>query len=80
MGITTDLTGDFDGWLEIEIGGRAQRLSVIACPRPFGGRQWYFICPRLGRRASVLWQPPGARHFRIRQGMGAARRGLPDAI
>jgi hypothetical protein len=68
--ISADLTGNFHGWLEIEIGGRAQRLSLIACPRPFGGRQWYFICPQLGRRASVLWRPPGANRFRSRQGWG----------
>ncbi len=68
--VTTDLTGDFHGWLEIEIGGRAQSLSLIACPRPYGGRQWYFICPQLGRRASLLWRPPGANCFRSRQGWG----------
>jgi hypothetical protein len=68
--ISADLTGNLHGWLEIEIGGRAQRLSLIACPRPFGGRQWYFICPRVGRRASVLWRPPGANRFHSRQGWG----------
>ena len=63
--VTSDLTGNFHGWFEIEIGGRAQRLSLVACPRPFGGRQWYFICPQLGRRASVLWRPPGAYRFPV---------------
>jgi hypothetical protein len=65
-----DLTGERDGWLEIEIAGRYQRINLIACPRPYGGRQWYFICPQLGRRASVLWRPPGANCFRSRQGWG----------
>src|SRR6476620_810318 len=68
--ITADLAGDFHGSLEIEIGDRGQRLSLIACPRPYGGRQWYFNGPQLGRRASVLWRPPGANRFRSRQGWG----------
>jgi hypothetical protein len=68
--IAADLTGDFHGSLEIEIGGRAQRLSLIACPRPYGGRQWYFRCPVTGRRASVLWRPSGANRFRSRLGWG----------
>lgn len=69
--IAADLTGGRDGWLEIEIGGRRQRINLIASPRPFGGRQWYFICPQSGRRASVLWRPPGANYFRSRWGWGS---------
>ena len=38
--------------------------------RHFGGRQWYFRCPYLNRRASVLWRPPGARDFSCRQRWG----------
>lgn len=68
--IAADLTGEYGAWIEIEIGGRRQRISLIASPRPFGGRQWYFICPQTGRRASVLWRPPGATRFRSRQGWG----------
>ena len=38
-----------------------------AMPRHFEGRQWYFRCPTTQRRCSVLWMPPGARHFCSRQ-------------
>src|SRR6516164_9094989 len=36
-----------------------QSIDLMAAPRHFGGVQWYFICPTTGRRASVLWMPPG---------------------
>ncbi|MGN6310413.1 MAG: hypothetical protein ACTHNN_12755 [Xanthobacteraceae bacterium] len=68
--VAADLIGWRHGWLEVEIGGRCQRMNLIASPRPFDGRQWYFICPVTGRRASVVWRPPGADHFRSRQGWG----------
>lgn len=68
--IAADLTGERDGWFQIEVGDVYQRIALVACPRPFGGRQWYFICPQLGGRASVLWRPPGASRFRSRQGWG----------
>lgn len=68
--IAADLTGGRHGWLEVEIGGHGQRINLIACPRPYGGRQWYFVCPMTSRRASVVWRPPGADHFRSRQGWG----------
>jgi len=39
----------------------------VSCPRRFGGSQWYFICPYMNRRASVLWKPAGAQTFACRQ-------------
>ena len=39
-------------------------------PRHFGGRQWYFICPYMNQRASVLWMPPGAQRFACREEWG----------
>jgi len=47
-----------------------QRLDLIAQPRHFGGRQWYFLCPTTGRKCSVVWQPPGAHRFCSRQAWG----------
>jgi len=47
-----------------------QWITLVARPRPFGGRQWYFMCPILNRPVSVLWRPPGARDFRSRQAWG----------
>jgi tetrahydromethanopterin S-methyltransferase subunit F len=42
-------------------------VNLVAQARHFGGRQWYFICPSMNRRVSVLWKPPGAREFACRQ-------------
>ena len=47
-----------------------QRIHLIARPRHFGGRQWYFICPYMNRRVSVLWKPTGA-EIRVSAEMGA---------
>ena len=70
--ITADMSGPNGphGWLRIQIGGLDQHIHLVAYPRHFGGRQWYFICPYLSRRVSVLWMPPGARDFACRQWWG----------
>jgi hypothetical protein len=48
-----------------------QSIDLVALPRHFGGFQWYFICPKTGQRASVLWLPPGASCFASRQAWGS---------
>jgi hypothetical protein len=48
-----------------------QSIDLVALPRHFGGSQWYFRCPMTGRRASVLWMPPGASCFASRQAFGS---------
>jgi hypothetical protein len=47
-----------------------QLIDLVALPRHFGGLQWHFMCPMTGRRASVLWMPPGASCFASRQAWG----------
>jgi hypothetical protein len=42
---------------------RLERLE-----QPYGGYRWYFRCPQTGRRCQCLYLPPGATHFRSRQG------------
>ena len=68
--ITADMNGPEEGWFRIQIGNLDQRIILISRPRHFGGRQWYFICPSMNRRVSVLWKPPGARSFACRQKWG----------
>jgi hypothetical protein len=68
--ITADMKGPDEGRFRIQIGTLDQRINLVARPRHFGGRQWYFICPYMNRRASVLWKPPGARDFGCRQRWG----------
>lgn len=47
--ITADMSGADGphGWFRIRIGGLDQRIRLVARPRHFGGRQWFFICPYL---------------------------------
>jgi hypothetical protein len=47
-----------------------QSIDLVALPRHFGGQQLYFLCPVTGRRASVLWLPPGESCFASRQAWG----------
>jgi hypothetical protein len=68
--ITADMSGQDEGLFRIRIGQLDQRIILVSRPRHFGGRQWYFICPYMNRRASVLWKPPGARDFACRQAWG----------
>jgi len=65
--ISANLSGPPYGLLCIQIGGRKQQIHLVANPRHFGGQQWYFVCPYMNRRASVLWMPPGAHEFACRQ-------------
>jgi hypothetical protein len=68
--ITADMSGAGEGWFRIQLGQLDQQITLIARPRHFDGRQWYFICPHTNRRATVLWMPPGARSFACRQRWG----------
>jgi hypothetical protein len=61
--ITTHLQSDYGGWFRIQIGELDQWIALVAQPRHFGGRQWYFKSPVTGRCCSALWMPPGARRF-----------------
>lgn len=65
--ITAEMSVPDEGWLRIQIGDLDQRIILVSRQRHFGGRQWYFICPYMNRRVSVLWMPSGARDFACRQ-------------
>jgi hypothetical protein len=69
--VTANMPREGQGWFTIELAGEnCQRIALVARPRHFGGRQWYFSCPKTGRPVSVLWRPPGARQFASRQAWG----------
>lgn len=50
-----------------------EAIIMVATPQPFGGRRWAFLCPlerdgrACGRRAWVLYLPPGQVYFGCRQ-------------
>lgn len=62
----------------ISIKGRAfgqpidQTLKVVAQPMPYGGERFYALCPRSGKRCTVLILPPGKALFASVGGWGVA--------
>ena len=65
--IVLTLSSDEAGQITIETGGTIQTIALVSQARHFGGRQWFFICPKAGARCSVLWQIRGATAFLSRQ-------------
>jgi hypothetical protein len=71
--IRADMSSADRGSFDIEswpTGKLYQWIVLEARPRHFGGRQWFFVCPYMNRRATVLWKPPGARTFACREWWG----------
>jgi hypothetical protein len=69
--ISADMSGEPEGWLRIQIGDLDQWIVLMASPRHFGGRQWYFVCPVTNGLVSVLWKPSRATRFCSRQALGS---------
>jgi len=42
-------------------------IELVTTPQPFGGRRWWFICPRTGVRAAKLHLPDGGFTFASRR-------------
>jgi hypothetical protein len=57
--------GEREDWCHIE-----ERVQLARVPKPFGGAQTYFRCPRCGRRVTTL--ALGRQYFRCRTCVGAA--------
>ena len=68
--IWADMNGPTEGFLRIAFGSVEQRIVLVRERRHFGGGQWYFVCPVMNRRSSVLWKPPGVTRFCSRQTWG----------
>jgi hypothetical protein len=58
------------GTLRLGFDDRHQTISLVAHARPFGGCQWYVLCPVTGCKARVLFRPPGASYFASRHAWG----------
>ena len=43
------------------------RIALTTRPQPFGGRRWFFVCPRTGESATKLHLPSGAYTFASRR-------------
>jgi hypothetical protein len=68
--VSANMEGNSQGWFILRIGDQQQTIHLRAMPRHFGGRQWFFVCPRTYLSVSVLWMPPGAKQFASRQFWG----------
>jgi hypothetical protein len=68
--ITADMAGTARGYVRVQTGELDERIELVARARHFGGRQWFFVCPYLRQRCTVLWLPPGAHSFACRQRWG----------
>jgi hypothetical protein len=49
-------------------------VQLETTPQPFGGRRWWFVCPRTGRWVAKLYLPNGAFTFASRQAYRLAYR------
>ena len=50
---------------------RVTYRANLTTTRPhYGGRRWWFVCPRAGRRTTKLFLPSGGWHFWSRQAYG----------
>jgi hypothetical protein len=54
-------------------GHSRSHASGVRSPQPFGGRWWWFVCPRTRRRAAKLYLPNGAFTFASRQAYRSQR-------
>lgn len=68
--ISADMSGPDGGSFQIRINNDTQSIPLRTMSRHFGGRQWYFACPRLHIPVSVLWMPPGAVRFASKKHWG----------
>ena len=69
--VTWHFSGATRGSIRLFLGELSQTIDLVAAQRYFGGAQWYFVCPILRQRASVLWLPPGASCFASRRALGS---------
>ena len=49
-------------------------IELETTPQPFGGRRWWFLCPRTGERVAKLHLPPSALTFASRKAYRLAYR------
>jgi hypothetical protein len=76
MGFESDL-GQETGYVQLRwtstnqrSGEKRQRenhITLTTSPQPFGGRRWFFVCPRTGEKAQKLHLPSGADTFASRK-------------
>jgi hypothetical protein len=76
MGFQSELSAD-DGYVDLlwittdrqtgETRRCEDRISLTTSPQPFGGRRWFFVCPRTGETVAKLHLPSGSDIFASRK-------------
>ena len=49
---------------------RCDRIMLVSAPQPFGGRQWWMVCPSRRARCKAMFLPYGAVQFASRAAWG----------
>lgn len=70
LGYEANMADPAAAWLRLTYShgdtSRDYRIELETTRPTYGGLRWWFTCPRTGRRASVLYLPPGAAMFASR--------------
>jgi hypothetical protein len=70
--ITIDASDPIDAFIELTHRTRDERegdrivhdhIRLVSTVPTYGGRRWWFLCPRAGRRTTKLFLPNGGWHF-----------------
>jgi hypothetical protein len=78
IGYEASLVSPDTAWVRLQYSVNGQpedylvRLTSTSCR--YGGRRWWWKCPRSGRRAAKLYLPPGGTVFAARHVYGLAYR------
>lgn len=67
------LRGERDGWTAEE------RIEMLSWKPRFGGKSFWLLCPRCGRKCRKLYTPPGVAKYQCRQCWGLAYESSQDA-
>jgi hypothetical protein len=81
--VTVDLTNEWNCFVELihltrdeqrRVPIITNRVQLTSTQPTFGGRRWWFLCPRTARRTTKLFLPNGGWHFWSRQAYGLGYR------
>lgn len=67
------LRGERDGWTAEE------RIELQSWKPRFGGKAFWLLCPRCGRKCRKLFTPPGVARYQCRQCWGLTYESSQDA-
>jgi hypothetical protein len=76
IGYTASMVDPDDAWVKLRYLAddvrQDYRVPIASTPCHYGGRRWWWKCPRSGRRVAKLYLPPGEAVFAARRAYGLA--------